>query len=319
MQEQNSEVVMGDNSLQSQVDEIKALLALNGISESTSSVQDESANVLAEMTTLANDVNEMVAALGLTAGLDENGDELLTISNDMVALGDTTLSDVTVTGDFLAGLVKIDSIESSIDVLGPECYNPETGVKDGVLCDTQTLYLQKSLAGNVDILDGTVSISPDGLLNVEGEVRAEKYAVSNKAVTDASAGKAVMLAGETSVLVNTTALNDNSLIFVTPDRPVLVGSQKTGTAGEFEITLDKKEREDVIISWWIVDSYDELVETGGTGDTVATTGTGDTTQTAGTTGGGSTGSGTSGSGTSGTGTSPGSGGGTASTGSGAGV
>ena len=175
----------------------------------------------------------------------------------MIVLGETLLNDVTVSGDLTAGLIRFDTLENSIDILGPSWLDPITGEPNTILCESQPLFLQKNLAGNIDLLDGTVTISPDGLVDVQGEIRAEKYSVASKTTDDASAGKSVILAGETVITVTTTALNDNSLIFVTPDTPVLLGTRKIGPT-EFEITIDKKEHNDIIVSWWIVDSVDRL-------------------------------------------------------------
>jgi hypothetical protein len=243
-------------------------MELHGISESTQSQEQDPQEMLDQMTSLFDEFTGFIEALGLSAGQDENGNELLTVGGDMLVLGETMLNDVTVTGDLVAGLMRFDTLESSIDILGPACYNPTTGEADTFLCESQTLYLQKSLAGNIDLLDGTVVITPEGLVTIDGEIRAEKYSVASPALDNASAGKSVILAGETIITVNTTALNDNSLIFVTPDTPVLLGTKKTGPA-EFEITLNDPEASDIVVSWWIVDSFDQLTSDGSI-DTIAT-------------------------------------------------
>jgi hypothetical protein len=220
--------------------------------------------------------------VGLSAGTDAEGNALLTVNNDLAVLGDTTLSDVTIIGNLMAGLVKIDSLENSIDVLGTACYNPETGLLDSEACTSQTLFLQKSLAGNIDLFNGIVTVSPDGLLNVNGEIRAEKYAVSSKSASKASAGKATIVAGQTTIEINTEALTENSLIFVTPNEPVLLGSKKTNTYS-FEISMETAKDTDIEVSWWIVDNVEtlptvpELPVTDQTDDTIPTDGTTDTT------------------------------------------
>jgi len=262
-------------------------LNINGIVETTQSTQSSSEEMFTQMTSLFDEFTGFIKALGLSAGQDEDGNNLLTVGNDMVVMGETMLNDVTVTGDLIAGLMRFDTLENSIDILGPTCYNPITGEADTTLCESQTLYLQKSLAGNIDLLDGAVTITPEGLMNVDGEIRAKKYSVATQTVDDASAGKSAILAGDVSTIVITTALNDNSLIFVTPDTPVLVGTKKIGPT-EFEITMDKKEHEDVIVSWWIVDSVEQL-SNDGTGDTIASGD--DTSGSSGGTGGGAGGGG----------------------------
>ena len=259
-QDQYNEVVSIEDTLSSEIDEIRDLMELHGIVESTQSILASQEGLFTQMTALYEEFKSFAGSLSLSAGKDAEGNDLLTVNSDLVVLGETTLGDVNITGNLMAGLIKIDTLANSIDILGPACYNKETGEIDGDLCADQTLYLQKSLAGNIDLFDGVVTIQPDGLLDVKGEIRAEKYAVSTKETSKASAGKNVILAGNTSIEVTTDALNDNSLIFVTPNKPVLVGSKKTGD-NTFEITLVENQDNDIEVSWWIVDSYDNVSST----------------------------------------------------------
>ena len=93
------------------------------------------------------------------------------------------------------------------------------------------------MAGNIDLFNGVVTISPDGLLVIEGEVRAEKYSVATQDISSASAGKVIIKAGELSTYITTEALTDKSLIFATPNKPVILGTSKSDKENEFKITI----------------------------------------------------------------------------------
>ena len=169
----------------------------------------------------------------------------------MNVLGSITASNLTLTDGLNVGLLKINSQENSIDILGTPCYNPDTLAGDETLCEAQTLYLQKNLAGNVNILDGALIIEANGNVKVNGTLSTNKLNINTDSVAAASAGKVTILAGDTNVQVDTTALGDNSLIFVTPERPVVIGSKKIDNT-KFEIELKDPESADLDVSWWII-------------------------------------------------------------------
>jgi uncharacterized coiled-coil protein SlyX len=165
-----------------------------------------------------------------------------TVSGTLMVLGKTTMADLGLTGNLSVGLLSIDGLEGSINSLG----NP--------------LKLQSLAgAGNLDIFNGQVIIEEKGNIKTLGEITAKKYNVdldesptaSLSGVLSASAGKAVILAGKTKLTIQTTALTSKSLIFVTPEMPVAVGTKKTD-ATHFEITLKQPETSDLKVSWWVV-------------------------------------------------------------------
>ena len=53
------------------------------------------------------------------------------------------------------------------------------------------------------------------------------------------------------MVIRNNSMTANSIIFVTPERPVAIGSKKIGS-DEFEITLDAALEEDLRVNWWIV-------------------------------------------------------------------
>jgi hypothetical protein len=241
-------MLASNNTLESDVALIKDLLGLSDAlesSESDSSTLPGLSGLVSEITEVYTEFKEFTEALGLSKIVDEDGNDLLAIESNMTVTGNTSLADVTITGDVMAGLIKIDTIDNSIGVVGPECDDNKE------LCQTQTLYLQNTLAGNVDILDGTVVITPEGILKVEGTVEAKVFAVNVEDTLGATAGKVTIEKGQTTIEVQTTALTDTSLILATPREPVRFATKKTGS-DTFEINLGEEIDTDVEFDWFIV-------------------------------------------------------------------
>ena len=236
-------------------EEILAVLESLESTESTESTQsfdtEDATGILAEILNVFNEFKEFTQALGLTKHTDEEGNDMLRVESDTVFLGDVSLYNVDISGKLMAGLIEIDSLTNSINVLGSECYNEILGTKNDIICDAQTLYLQKNLTGNVNILNGVVVIEPDGRLTVDGTVEAEKIDINTTEVASASAGKVTIPAGETTIVVETLALTPDSLIFVTPETPVAIGSKKLDET-TFEITIERVQGVDLEVSWWVI-------------------------------------------------------------------
>lgn len=246
--------------LTDKIDLINEILGLNTSesTESTESIESTQstasvglAGILQNIVNTVEEFKSFIAALGLRA--DEATDSLIVDSNFSVT-GDTTLANVTVTGDLQAGLIKLNTFENSLNVLGVSCYNPDSQELNGELCQSQTLYLQKSLAGNLDIFDGKIVLEPNGTIKVKGTVEAEKFAVNTTKQEAATAGKAVIPASTTTFEVETTSIKDSTLILVTPERPVALGSKINDTGDGFVITLKDSETTELTVSWLLVDT-----------------------------------------------------------------
>jgi len=235
------------------IDDILAKLdATTQASQTTQSTQSLPADILSEMKKIYDEFTEFSNALGLSTS-----DGGLLVNSDMSVTGNATFSDVTVTGTLSAGLMSLDPMEDSFDIIGPSCYNQATEKIDTALCDTQTLYLQKGLAGNVDIFNGKIVISPDGNIKVEGQVEATIIKAGEIIVDDASdaVGSSELQANSTSVTVNSKQVSANSVIMVTPTTPTggqsLIVSEKT--AGEsFTIEVENEFGTDIKFDWLIV-------------------------------------------------------------------
>lgn len=249
--------------LDTKVSDLENLIAeITETTESTESspTEESPTKILAEVEAVFAEFKEFVYALGLS--VDEETETLVSESN-FTALGDTTLADTFITGDLAVGLLEIDSMNNAINVSGSSCYSDATGEMNDEVCQDQTLHLQKNLAGNINAFDGKIIITPKGDIEITGTVKARKYEVEmqKSGVTGASAGRAIIEAGQTvlEVVVDEGVLTENSMIMVTPERPVAIGSKQItkdaqGNAIEntFEIRLSAVEAEDLAVSWWII-------------------------------------------------------------------
>ncbi|KKS28249.1 MAG: hypothetical protein UU90_C0032G0005, partial [candidate division WWE3 bacterium GW2011_GWD2_42_11] len=247
-------------NLKSEVLTIKELLSqvTAQSTESSSSIAITTPEgMLAEMYKVFEDLKAFVAALGLS-----NNGTALAVSTDLNVLGETTLYNVTVTGDITAGLMKLDTLNNVFEVAGPSCYNELTGTTNGTLCTDQTLYLQRSLAGNVDLLNGALVVNPDGNVTVKGTLTAEKVEATDVAaenVTILAASKTIgsgtILIGQTQIKVDNTLVAEGSKIFITATSST--GGQsvivKQKIAGEsFTVAVDNPASNDITFDWWIV-------------------------------------------------------------------
>ncbi len=259
------------------INAIQEMLADIDVNESTEStefipLEEGSAGILAQIQEIFEEFKALLATLGMVAHTDENGRNYLSIDSDvnmaanLNVLGKTTTSDLTVTGNVQAGMIEIDTIENSINVLGISCYDPQTGETNEECAEMsdQTLYLQKTLSGNLDVFDGKLVIEPSGIMKLDGslevsgtvkaqDVQTKQIVIDSPEIASASAGKVLIPQGETSIIITTTAVNDKSLIMITPEKPVVIGS-KYLEDGKFEITLKEPENSDLQVSWFILEN-----------------------------------------------------------------
>ena len=246
-------------TLQAEVLSIKDLLAqaTPQSTESSASIVTTPEGMLAEMYKIFEDLKAFVSALGLSTNAGA-----LTVSTDMNVLGETTLSNLTVTGDINAGLMKLDTLNNVFEVAGPSCYNELTNTTNGTLCTDQTMYLQKSLAGNVDVLNGALLVEPNGNVTVKGILLAQKVEttdVTTENVTIKAASKSVgngtILKGQTQLVIDNTLIKAGSKVFVTATsstggQALIVKEKLDGVS--FTVELDRPVAEDVAFDWWVV-------------------------------------------------------------------
>ncbi|PIS22852.1 hypothetical protein COT49_03025, partial [candidate division WWE3 bacterium CG08_land_8_20_14_0_20_40_13] len=156
---------------------------------------------------------------------DISVDRDLVVYKNFNALGLSTFLDVVITGKITTGLLVIDGL----------------GEKGASLA---------TMAGDM-VLQNTVTIDSKGNVMILGQVTTQKINVKGPDVAAASAGKVVIPAGTTSVKVSTTAVTNISLIYATPNAPVVVGAKYSGEK-ELEIMLNAPALEDTEVNWWVV-------------------------------------------------------------------
>ena len=242
--------------------EIRAILENQGATqqttESTQTTQsafiDDPDGILATIVATYEEFKSFVSNLGMSATVDG---ELL-VSSDAIFLGDTTLNNVAVTGNLTAGLISIDTLTNTIETIGSPCYNEQTGELDGELCQSQALNLQKNLAGNLNLFNGKVVITPDGTVNVAGAIKADKIQANEFSVNETSekVGSGTLVAGSTFVVIENSNIATDSKIFVTPTsatggQPLIVVAKVEGES--FTVSIDTATDQDISFDWWILD------------------------------------------------------------------
>ena len=177
-----------------------------------------------------------------------------TVSGNLNVLGKTTVNDLGVTGNVSMGLLKINGLDDN----GNASINTLSG----------NLKLQNYGMGGLDILSGKVVIDKDGNVNIQKTVTAktvntEKLNITtaggtatSSAALSASAGTATINKNSDSVMIKTTAVTNNSLIYVTfsgdysPAVRYWIDSKVAGSA--FTVKLDAPVNNSVKFNWWIV-------------------------------------------------------------------
>ncbi len=247
-----------DTNLQAQIDAINTILGeTNESSESTeASASMDVTAMLTQMLDTFSSFQSFIAALGITSETDAEGNDILSVASDMVVLGDSTLNNVQITGDLGVGLIQINSLENSVDVVGPTCYGELTGLNQA-LCGSQALFIQKGLSGNVDFFDGKIVLLPDGTISTTGTLEANKVVANEFVLNDTSTlvGEGIITAGQNEIVITNAAVKNTSKIFVTA---------KTSTGGEalyvtekidntsFKVKIDSPLLQDVSFDWWIL-------------------------------------------------------------------
>jgi len=172
-----------------------------------------------------------------------------------MVLGRTTVNDISVTGDISTGVLTIKGLDEN----GTASINTLSG----------DLKLQNEGLGGVDILSGKVVIDMNGNVNVQNSITAKEVntqklniitdtstEATQSAVLSASAGTATIAKDTDNIIIDTTAITDNSLINVTFNgdySPAVRYWTENKIAGNsFTIKLNAAVAKDVKLNWWIV-------------------------------------------------------------------
>ena len=241
-----------NDSIQTQVSRINNLLGISADGTTTSSsILTNLQDVLTQITNTINEFKDLIAAMGISTVKDADGNDVLTFSSKASFLNDVTLRDTTVTGELNVGSLNINSLTNGIEVTGAACGSNQT------ICEAQTMYIQKNLSGNIDMMNGKVIVRPNGDVDVVGVLRAKKVISEEYGVkgTSNTVGTGVLRAGESEVTINTNAVNGNSKIFVTPtnggtDKTLSIIRRVDGTS--FTVGISGTASSDINFDWFLV-------------------------------------------------------------------
>ena len=195
----------------------------------------------------------IVATSGAQLNLDDVALNSAIISGTLNVTGRTILNDLGVTGRITTGALSIIGLN-------------ENG--NASINSLDDLYIQDKGLGGINILSGKITIDETGYVRIQNSldaktVNTQKLNIvttdnesSNSAVLSASAGIATMKEGTNAITINTTAVNDGSLIYVTFNddySPAIRYWTNDIADGEsFKVNLNRPVAKDAQFNWWIV-------------------------------------------------------------------
>jgi hypothetical protein len=194
---------------------------------------------------LQNRVASLEAAMGMQSGeLQVLKAKDATISGSLTVAGKSQFADVAVAGDLEVGILKLNGVDKS---------TPNATKSASLDAGTGLLKLQPLGLGGIDLLNGKVVFDTAGNMTIAGTLTAKKVNIDASDAASASVGGAVMKAGETSVTIKTTAVTENSKIFVTPktktSAPLAATIRKAGES--FTVEIDAAIGKDIAFDWWL--------------------------------------------------------------------
>lgn len=156
--------------------------------------------------------------------------------------GKTVVDDLGITGKISSGLLSINGLDNS------ESNSATINTLSG------DLFLQNLEVGGVNFLSGKVVIDKNGNLKIQNTLTVKKYNVDTSDLTSSSLGKAILPVGQTSIIINTTSVANNSAIFVTSetvvDVPLAVSQKISGQS--FKVEISKPAATDIKFNWFII-------------------------------------------------------------------
>jgi hypothetical protein len=157
------------------------------------------------------------------------------LSGNLNVLGSANFTDIFTSGKVSIGLLTLNSTDNSINVIA------------------DTLNLQNDYgAGDITAFGGKIVLTSNGSIKVLAEVTAKKYNVDISDVKAASAGRVTVKSGEKEIIVETSALTKDSLIFVTAEDSTSTFSYEITADNRIRIYTGAEVDKDTNINWWIV-------------------------------------------------------------------
>ncbi len=216
--------------------EIKDLIASNSASESTPSAIAQAATTW-----------ETTPA---TQSADLSGSNL-TLTGDLIVGATLTVNgQLTANSAYIADLFTVGQI----------------ALKNNILETTaDTLYIQPSGLGNINILNNRLVLTADGNIAISGNVtvtgsltagliKADATTSPDATSSAATAGTITLSTGQTEVIITNNQLTPNSMVYLTPNGSTQnqVPYIKNKTDTNFTIAIDTALDHDVNINWWLI-------------------------------------------------------------------
>ncbi len=188
------------------------------------------AQITNQLSVLQSDFDTLVktSLTATTSGILANFSDVKTSS--LSVLGDTVLADTVINGKLNVGAMTFDNVEQSINAAG-------------------VLKIQSLALGNIEFQGGLVTIDTTGNV-VVNSITSQKYKVAG-----ASAGQATLPANTTEIIIASSMVTPDSLIFVTPKKALsypMAVVEKTDGVG-FKVAVSQSEAHDIDFDWFIVD------------------------------------------------------------------
>lgn len=196
--------------------------------------------------------------------------------------GKLTAKNINATESISVGLITINSLDNSINSIGDKLLiQSEYGAgdidifsgkiiltKEGSINIEGDLFAKGNIEsqgnvitqGNVEaqgnvITQGNIEahgdVATQGNIESQGNVIAAGFTIVNNDDLNKTAGKTTIPAGQTTAIVETLVLTEESLIFVTPEEPTPVSARQVGP-DQLEIKLNNVRDRDLVVNWWIV-------------------------------------------------------------------
>jgi hypothetical protein len=161
----------------------------------------------------------------------------LNLINDQFASVSAEIADLKFQVANASGSANVDNLWSYATESGKlsTIYNVQTGSLDVIGKLKVGLLAFDDLDASIESLTGIITAKGD--LAVEGKVTASKYNVDTTNVLGASLGKAVIPAGQTELVITTSAASTTSAIFVTPEIYAIPVATEATQAGQFVARL----------------------------------------------------------------------------------
>ena len=95
------------------------------------------------------------------------------------------------------------------------------------------------------MINGKIQIDTEGNIKTIGEIITKKINIEQ------AVDQIIIPAGEISAIIESKSLTEQSLIFVTPEKPAVIGAEKIDEK-HFEVAIKEPLDEDLKVNWWIV-------------------------------------------------------------------